>query len=980
MGLVTQAVKNLFGGVSQAPDAQRDASQFAEQENALGIIGRRLGRRPSKLHNATLLTGVDCTNAFIHTVTVSNGKKVHLVVVNSQVKAYDAETGAPFTMHTLYPSSVTYLAGSNFRAATQGDTTILVNRDVTVAKAADTAPAIVYEALVAVQQGDYETPYTIALDGNVLTYTTPAATAAGAKLAIATTAIASQLLSQASGLLATYTVQQFGSTLYFARVDGADFTISSYDGLAGKGLRVIKGSTQTAADLPETARDGVVIQVAGNPETDVDDYYVQFDDFGTPGKVGVWREVAKPGSLIRLDASTMPHQAVFKGAFTPELKARDATPRFTVGQNTAATQWTVRLPQRAIFPDGVTLSVYVGVEGPFSYTTAAGDTAEDVILALRAAINTSPNYVAAAVAPYWSTWGIAITRADSASFGNVFTQTSWDVSTQAWLDDDALQDDSLVGFVLHNLSDGSTGIITANTPNTVEVSGGLSGGTLNTIQAGNRLVVKAAGEYFAVTPCRWNDRAAGSDDVVPFPSFVGETLADAAFFEGRLAVTAGRTTVFSQAGNIFNWFRQTATQILSDDPIDIAQTGEGGAPFHAMLPWNDALYLFSAQDQVVLSGGRDVLTPDTVQLRAVSHYRNDPGCRPVQAGQRLFFVSQQFGFTRLFDYHLARYTDHHEALDVSVEVPAYVPGGIAQLAADEALGLVFLRSGDSTVYVYTYRDQEDSRAQSAWSKWTFASGSLRAIAIVSGVVMFLTAYDADSLVLEIMELTEESLSITHTSGFAVFDGSEEFDGTILFDGAGAVTTTVTRPSRVYLDRRVSSTSGSVSSSYSGGYTTWVLPYDVALDGSDGLPAVAVERTGEAPMVFRLGAANEVSVLGDYTGEVVQLGIRYTTTADLSTFYVRDRNGNADERGRLQLRWLRLHYADSTELTVTVTQPGRAPSTYTMALSDLGAGTFNVPLLGLNSDTTIQLSVSGPGAFFLTSYEWEGTYHARGVRL
>lgn len=71
-----------------------------------------------------------------------------------------------------------------------------------------------------------------------------------------------------------------------------------------------KGSKQSFSDLPTTGNTaGDVWEIAGDPASVVDDYYVKY------GADGMWRECAKPAAseYINLDATTMPHQLVRNG-------------------------------------------------------------------------------------------------------------------------------------------------------------------------------------------------------------------------------------------------------------------------------------------------------------------------------------------------------------------------------------------------------------------------------------------------------------------------------------------------------------------------------------------------------------------------------------------------------------------------------------------------------------------------------------------
>lgn len=82
-----------------------------------------------------------------------------------------------------------------------------------------------------------------------------------------------------------------------------------------------KGSKQKFSELPTTGNTaGDVWEIAGDPSIDLDNYYVSF------GSDGMWRECAKPGQVIDLNATTMPHLLVREadGTFTFKKATWDA--------------------------------------------------------------------------------------------------------------------------------------------------------------------------------------------------------------------------------------------------------------------------------------------------------------------------------------------------------------------------------------------------------------------------------------------------------------------------------------------------------------------------------------------------------------------------------------------------------------------------------------------------------------------------------
>lgn len=107
---------------------------------------------------------------------------------------------------------------------------------------------------------------------------------------------------------ADFVVDRFGSTLWIRRPDGEDFTIDVEDSFGGDSMNLVKGSVQTFADLPKEAPNDFRIKVSGDPDTDVDEYYLRFevDNTGEAMGTGLWNEDVGPNVQYRWDESTLP--------------------------------------------------------------------------------------------------------------------------------------------------------------------------------------------------------------------------------------------------------------------------------------------------------------------------------------------------------------------------------------------------------------------------------------------------------------------------------------------------------------------------------------------------------------------------------------------------------------------------------------------------------------------------------------------------
>jgi hypothetical protein len=233
--------------------------------------------------------------------------------------------------------SVNYLVATTpsttFKATTIADYTFIVDTDQTVAMDSTTstdhdASSSAVRAYVYIRQGDYGTDYKIELNGTTYTKTTEDGADAPDRLLIDTEYIAEQLVVALGTPTNFETPVVKGSTIEIRRTDGADFEITTHDGLGDAAMKAVKDTVDFFTELPLYCRDGRIVKVRGDVETKSDDYYVKFtakSPSNEPFGEGTWAETIGHGLEYILDAATMPHVLIREssGAFTFEKATWD---------------------------------------------------------------------------------------------------------------------------------------------------------------------------------------------------------------------------------------------------------------------------------------------------------------------------------------------------------------------------------------------------------------------------------------------------------------------------------------------------------------------------------------------------------------------------------------------------------------------------------------------------------------------------------
>lgn len=315
-------IPNLLNGVSQQPANLRFPTQAEVQENAYSSVVDGLGKRPPTEHVGMLISG-SAGDAFIHTIDRGDGIEEYIVVVrNGGIKVFGTD-GVERTVAT--PDGVSYLtlgtgytASSGFRAASIADFTFIVNTSKTVTLSNTTTTAALYDALVWVKQGQFETKYSILGDNPSEFISDKSGVVHGSggthivdgeefhDVSNADAAhIAAHLKENFTTTTSPWTLERSGYSIYIQKT--SDFDISVSDGLGGVGLGLIKGSVQSFSELPLVARDGMIVEVEGLPDEDVDNYWIQFTskNAGTIGE-GTWAETVAPGIKYLYNYNTMP--------------------------------------------------------------------------------------------------------------------------------------------------------------------------------------------------------------------------------------------------------------------------------------------------------------------------------------------------------------------------------------------------------------------------------------------------------------------------------------------------------------------------------------------------------------------------------------------------------------------------------------------------------------------------------------------------
>lgn len=715
--LSTMVISNLVGGVSTRADALRKPTEVSEMINALPNWSEGLKRRP---RTSKLIAVLDLDNvldlsdgAFIHTYSRDQNEKYAVTLVNgnlSVISIADKTQAEIFGVTNIeravtFPNGKGYLAAAtpktSFKAITIGDKTFIVNSEILPAiLGATTSPADTFEALIWVRVGDYGTAYNVTIDGTTYGFTTSQTH----REQIDTNNIAFVLMQQIP--------------------QGQNNSLITFSGV------FISGDHITLTDTVSGKTNTLTMGPGADP------------DEPDPGKVTL-------NGVTRL-----------------------CTGFFDVGIGTLV--GTLGTPYYPLLAGDNTLLITGLVPGNFSFTCTTTSTNGKVSV-------TNAGTLPATYTCALDGSTIHVVRVDAADFTMVSAdglgaQAVEVVKGSIQLFED-LPEQAPDGFKVKITGDPTSALddyyVTHTAGNWVETLKGGESTTLNAATMPHVLTRNSDGTFtFDVAP--WLTRLVGDITSNPFPSLIGQPIKDVFFYKSRLGYVAGINMVMAQATDPFNLFRQTVTQLLDEDVIDVFLTIEKTASIDYVTPTATDLLLWTDLGQASVAGDQ-LLTPKTVNALPDSNYVTSPRVRPVRLGNNMYFAVDRKTTTGVFEYQTVLQNGikiGRQADDITDTTASYIKGlSTLLLSSDSGQTLVMMTTLDNmTLYVATMIGVGQD-AYFAWHKWTVDATVITADILENKLVLLVIrggVYQYETLIIE-PAATDPGLDFQiHLDGYVEF--------------------------------------------------------------------------------------------------------------------------------------------------------------------------------------------------------------------
>lgn len=496
------------------------------------------------------------------------------------------------------------------------------------------------------------------------------------------------------------------------------------------------------------------------------------------------------------------------------------------------------------------------------------------------------------------------------------------------------------------------------------------------------LIYNATTDDFTFEKFNYSGRIAGDVTTAPNPTFVGTKITNLQLFRNRLVFLSDENVILSAADSFDRFWPETVQTVVDSDPIDIATGGQEINFLTSSLAFANSLLLFSRHGQFRLDTGNIAapLTPKTASVAALTTFEMVDTVDPIALGRTIFFAIPKGVNSGIREFFLPDSSGPAPVSEeVTASVPRYVEDNLCSMCATVSEEMLVMLSSDapSTLYIYKFLFQNDTKIQSAWVSWQVSSAKSIISADILDSDLYILVQYTDGVYLERNSLRPETVD-PNTSIEILLDRRTE---------DGSCTSVLTTPAGLDVQ------------------TTITLPYPI-LSGS----TMAVVGRFASPntiqhgqVIFPIsqtlaggaGGNGTLTVRGNLTAAKFFVGELYSMLYEFSTQYIKEAppgGGIAIAAGpKLMLKTWTMIFDATSAFEVKITNKGRTTLTYPYNAivpgdnSLLGAlnalnSRFRVPVMAENLNAKIQLASSSPLPCRFQSAEWEGFYHTRATRL
>ena len=983
MAAISQKIGNLIGGVSQQPDTNKYNGQLRICDNYYPDIATGLIKRPGLKGISKLANAVD-DGTWFHIFRDDNEKYLFQFSKAGALKIWDVNSGLQQTVNTVAAESIAYAVHTSFEdmeALQINDYIFVLNRTKKVLQGSTSSPAYSPFGFVNINTVAFNTDYTIIIDGNSFSHTTPA-NASGATQNSVQTIIAA-LIASINGN-ANYVATGIGNTIFIRRANNADFALKATGGTTGSAVEAFKEVVTSVAQLPREFISDRHIKIEGSADSGADNYWVQFipSTAGQTEGVGHWEETIAPSTVLGMNTETLPHVVIREANGTFTFRQLDEASATASAGTTAVTG----VPTSVSITSAISGGHVVGEE--FSPTGGTGKNLSLRVTKVKA-VTVTNTYAASSSSHvtqvsritrygtindyYWYLSGVKIGQTNGSYFGTP-PSSSLVIGDITYVVNGAFQS---VGTEIRS---GLTSIQTRTgvIDNVLIIQAGQGYTATNSVsnKEGDSFQIVTVntqnleGDAFRLN--YWKGRAVGDSETNPFPSFVDQTIDGISFFKNRIVFTSRQNVICSQAGDYFNFFASTVITIVDSDPIDLSASSTKPIRLKHMLPAPRGLLLFGDDGQYLLETTTEAFAPKTAEINPLSSNSQSDVIAPVDIGSSFLLLEEGTKAATVFEMDiLDNVGGKPRFIELTRLIPTYIPSAIVRMKNSQTTGTVAMLSKQEPSWLYLYRffQQGDSRV-AGWFRWELP-GTVESFDFYQDILYVVTKHGSN-YVLSSMSL------LTDTPG-----------QTLLFEGQ-------------YIDVRLDLFDYNPTLTYDSVADLTHVCFKDGFEDTDNQPVVMYlnpadagyfeEQTLQYDAAKPTGQKYFLTVDGNQTSSKFALGYKYEALAQLPAFYfVRDEaRAVKDTLNIPRVSRITVNSYNSGPYKAVVRAQAREE--FELYLPQINANAYNannipiirnaqstIPVLAKGDQFEFELIADAPFPTAFSSINWEGTYNNKGVQ-
>lgn len=501
----------------------------------------------------------------------------------------------------------------------------------------------------------------------------------------------------------------------------------------------------------------------------------------------------------------------------------------------------------------------------------------------------------------------------------------------------------------------------------------------------NRVVNEQGGLIkirFVVSPIDYEPRRAGDGDTNKVPSWLPETndsnsdelegrpVNNILFYRNRLVFLSDENICLSQAGDLFNFFKESMLGLNASDPIDLNCSTNATSVLYSGIVTNSGLVLFSPGSQFLFTTDGDVLSPRTAKSNVLSNYSYNTASAPFKMGANIGFMGTSGMNSVLYQMSETMREGEPSVVEQSEVVSTTLPGGLDMVESATEIGLILMGKKDyDQVWQYKYFFDGQQLIQSAWFNWT-----------LPGTLVYHWK-SADDYYLVVRDPDTEQISIMlHTQKRPFSTGG-----------------VIDRPYYCYLDNFIKVQPGdmTVEGARNEKTTTFSVPYIVNPNRVSFAYSLGTDQyRGRATPPLSINASEgTVTVEGDWSDSELAFGYGYESIFEFPAPYVKTDAGGkkvSDTNASLTIHrckfnmgihsYCEFHLERFGKDSWVIPHEARLMDEYRANRPPIEyLEIITVPVYDRNVNYNLSLKSEHPGPIFLHSSSWEGDFTNRYYR-